>query len=154
MSSKDNQDSKRSKKDSELKNPGRRQVLGVAAMAAAFTAGPVGSAAAQPRRRPSPKAPAAPDPDKIYGGLVDPDNVPGGDKDTKPGDYGYQQVSKFHDLPAGQVYKNPALYRQRVSKYAKGLRKSMGLDKEFMHVVRIEPLTGTPPDGHCGCCCC
>ena len=58
MSGKDNHDSIPSKGDSELKDAGRRQVLGVAVVAAAFTAGQVGSAAAQGKKKPPAKKPA------------------------------------------------------------------------------------------------
>ena len=141
--SKDNQDSRRSKRNSELKNPGRRQVLGVAAVAAAFTAGQVGSAEGQSKKGPRPK----------HGGLVPP-----GTKDKAPGRPGYDPVSKFHDLGAKLVYKDGRDYRLQVSAYAKRLRKQMGLpDSEFMHVVRLEPKPGndcTVAEGCCGCCCC
>lgn len=144
MSSKDNQDSRRSKENSELKNPGRRQVLGVAAVAAAFTAGQVGSAEGQGKKKPRLK----------HGGPVDP-----GTKDKLPGRAGYDPVSKFHDLnPRLKVYRNGRDYRLQVSAYAKRLRQKMGLpDSEFMHVVRLEPKPGSycdPAEGCCGCCCC
>jgi hypothetical protein len=142
MGGKDNRDSIPSKEDSELKNPGRRQVLGVAVVAAAFTAGRVGSAEGQGKTAPEP-----------YGGLVDPAHYPG---ETKPGEHGYQPVSQFHDLTAKQVYKDGAEYRRKVSAYAKSLRKKMNLrDSDFMHVVRLEPKPGGNADkGWDFCCCC
>jgi len=131
MSRKNNQDSRRSQENSELKNPGRRQVLGVAAVAAAFTAGQVGSAEGQ---------------------------------DTTPDRDGYVPVSKFHDLNSQTVTRkspNTHEYRTMVSAYAKRLRQQMGLDKDYLHVVRLEPKPGMlstdkcPDDeGCCGCCCC
>jgi secreted PhoX family phosphatase len=142
MSSKDKQGSRRSKENSELKNPGRRQVLGVAAMAAAFTAGQGGSAEGQGKKAPRLK----------HGGPVDP-----GTKDKRPGRAGYNPVSKFHDLSAQKVYRNGRDYRVQLSKYAKALRQKMGLDREFMHVIRLELKPGsdcTPAEGCCGCCCC
>jgi hypothetical protein len=153
MSSKKHQDSGRSKEDSELKNPGRRQVLGVAAVAAAFTAGQVGSVEAKGEKKPSRNAAAAPSTEGDFGELVNPADLPGGK--SKPGVNAYQPVSQFHDLGANQVFKKGALYRQSVSKYAKDLRKRLGLpDSDFMHVVRLEPKPGGHADGHCACCCC
>jgi hypothetical protein len=152
MSSKDNQDSKRSKKDSELKNPGRREVLGVAVVAAAFTAGQVGSAEGQGKKKPPAKKPAA-EPRPPHGGLVPPYDVPGA--------AGYGPVSTFHDLSAQLVYKDGADYRRKVSAYAKRLRQEMGLlDSEFRHVIRLEPRSTADAgatigqSGHCSCCCC
>jgi hypothetical protein len=143
MSGKDNQNSIPSKGDSELKNPDRRQMLGVAAIAAAFTTGQVGSVEAQGKKKP---------PEDIYGELVDPTHLPG---ETKPGEHGYQPVSHFHDLGANKVFKKGALYRQSVSKYARDLRKRLGLsDSDFMHVVRLEARPGGRAEGNCGCCCC
>jgi hypothetical protein len=135
MSSKDKQDSRRSKVYSELKNPGRREVLGVAVVAAAFTAGQVGSAEGQGLK---------------FGGPADQVKLP--DR------AGYNPVSKFHDLnPNQKVYKQAQEYRAKVSEYAKGLRQAMGLESEFMHVIRLEPKAGNvcnPAEGCCGCCCC
>ncbi len=139
MSGKDNQDSTPRKGDSKLKNPGRRQVLGVAVVAAAFTAGQVESAeAAKPREK--------------HGGLGPPHDVPGA--------VGYGPVSTFHDLAVKQVYKDAADYRLKVSMYAKSLRKKMNLpDREFRHVVRLEPVRRTAAAGYgdgddqCACCC-
>src|ERR1700676_1258569 len=104
MSGKDNHDSIPSKGDSELKDPGRRHVLGVAVVAAAFTAGQVGSATAQGKKKPPAKKPAR----GRYGGLVAPADLPG---EHKPGQNGYQPVSKFQDLAAEKVYADGADYR-------------------------------------------
>jgi hypothetical protein len=145
MSSKDNQDSRPSKENSEPKNPGRRQVLGVAVVAAAFTAGQVGSAEGQGKKKVSPRS-----------------------KDTTPDRDGYAPVSKFHDLnpETAKILIDKKTktheYRLKVSAYAKRLRREMGLlDSEYMHVVRLEPRPGVlstlkcPGDeGCCGCCCC
>src|SRR5262245_55638051 len=143
MRSKDKRGYRPSKENSELKNPGRRQMLGVAAVAAAFTAGQVGSAEGQSKKGARPK----------HGGLVPP-----GTKEKKPGRPGYDPVSKFHDLGAKLVYKDGRDYRVKVSEYAARLRKQMGLpDSEFMHVVRLEPkrTAAAPPDDNlCSCCCC
>jgi hypothetical protein len=148
MSGNDNHDSIPSKKDSELKNPDRRQVLGVAVVAAAFTAGQIESAAGQGKKS-SPAKKGAPEP---YGGLVDPAHYPG---ETKPGTDGYQPVSQFHDLSAKLVYRDGAEYRRKVSAYAKSLRKKMNLpDSEFMHVVRIQPKPGGKADVGWDLCCC
>jgi hypothetical protein len=140
MSGKDNHDSIPRKGDSKLKNPGRRQVLGVAAVAAAFAAEQVGSAE------------AAKHPKEPHGGLGPPHDVPGA--------VGYGPVSTFHDLAVKQVYKDGANYRLKVSMYAKSLRKKMNLpDREFRHVVRLEPVkrsaqAGPGYDGDsCACCC-
>lgn len=142
MSGKDNHDSMPSKEDSELKDPGRRQMLGVAAMAAAFTAGQVGSVEAQGKEK---------SPEDLYGKLVDPTHFPG---ETKAGEHGYQPVSQFHDLEAKQVFEKGALYRRSVSRYARNLRKRLGLpDSDFMHVVRLEPRPGGRAEGHDACCC-
>jgi hypothetical protein len=146
MSGKDNNDSMPRKGDSKLKNPGRRQVLGVAAVAAAFTAGQVGSAEGKDKKKP----PAEKEP---HGGLVKPYDVPGA--------AGYGPVSTFHDLAAQLVYKDGAEYRLKVSAYAKSLRQKMNLPAgEFRHVVRLEPVkrsaqAGSGNDGgdSCACCC-
>jgi hypothetical protein len=149
MSGKDNHDSIARKGDSKLKNPGRRQVLGVAVVAAAFTAEQVGSAeAAGPRREKHGR--------EKHGGLVKPHDLPG----VRALSYG--PVSTFHDLAAQLVYKDAANYRQMVSAYAKSLRQKMNLPAgEFRHVVRLEPIRRTAAaagygagDDQCGCCCC
>ena len=143
MRSKDKQGSRPSKGNSQLKNPGRRQVLGVAAVAAAFTAGQVGLAEGQSKKGPRQK----------HGGLVPPRT-----KDDKAPGPGYAPVSKLHDLGAKLVYQDGRDYRRKVSEYAKRLRQQMGLpDSEFMHVVRLEPkrTADAPPDDNlCSCCCC
>jgi hypothetical protein len=147
MRGRDNHDSIPSKEDSELKNPGRRQMLGVA-VAAAFTAGQAGSAEAKDKDKPPPKK-------EPHGGLAAPHDVPGA--------AGYGPVSTFHDLAAQLVFKDAADYRLKVSAYAKSLRKQMNLpDSEFRHVVRLQPVKRAaqagPGDGDntcsCGCCCC
>jgi hypothetical protein len=148
MRGKGNHDSIPSKGDSELKNLGRRQMLGVAVVAAAFTAGQVGSAEGQQGR----KEPPAKKPGEVHGGLGPPHDVPGAS--------GYAPVSTFHDLAAKLVYKDAADYRLKVSAYAKSLRKKMNLpDSEFRHVVRLEPVkraaaAASGDDDSCGCCCC
>jgi hypothetical protein len=141
MSGKDNHDSIASKGDSELKDPGRRQVLGVAVVAAAFTAGRVGSVEAQPA--PGLHGGLVP----AHGGVVRPQNLPGAG--------GYAPVSHFHDQAAKQVYADAAVYRQKVSDYAKTLRQMMNLpDNEFKHVIRLEPLACDPQSPDCCACCC
>jgi Spy/CpxP family protein refolding chaperone len=88
--------------------------LGVAAAAAAFTAGQVGSAAAEGKKKPPAKKPAP----GRHGGLVNPADLPG---EHKLGQDGYLPVTKFQDLAAQQVYADAADYRQKVSAYARAL---------------------------------
>jgi hypothetical protein len=148
MRGRDNRDSIPTKGDSELKDLGRRQVLGVAVVAAAFTAGQVGSAEAQGKKKPPANKPT-PGP---HGGYTPPHDLPGAAEN------GYAPVSKFHDLAAKEVYADAANYRQMVSAYAKSLRQKLKLpDSEFRHVVRLEPVKndcGPNGDPCCGCCCC
>jgi hypothetical protein len=140
----------------ELKNPDRRHVLGVAALAAAFAAGQVDSAAAQSKKKAKPaKKPAAtesaPATANAHGGLKPPQH-PIGDKK-------YKKITDYEDLKAAQVYADAEKYREDVSAYALMLRQQRGLDDEaeFRHIIRLQVLPGFRghriKSGSCGCGC-
>jgi hypothetical protein len=155
MTTKRDDNSPETEPKAELKNPNRRHLLGAAALAA-FTVGEAGSAAAKARRPKKSRVAASPptcwaDPpdspaDTGHGMQETPDKHP----------TGYKEPSTFGPLPGGQVvFHDAKAYRQKVTKYAKKLRKAMNLDTDFTHIIRLEhmPQGTSAKSADCGCGC-
>jgi hypothetical protein len=147
----------------ELKNPDRRHLLGAAALAA-FTVGQAGSAAAaQARHAKKPRAAAPAECPPPWGDPPDSPADTGHGMQEAPDKHpaGYMEPSTFGPLPGGQViFHDAKAYRQKVTKYAKKLRKAMNLDTDFTHIVRLEhvgpgasALDARPKSADCGCGC-
>jgi hypothetical protein len=150
MTSKDGDNSPEIETKPELKNPDRRHVLGVAALAAAFTAGQVESAVAEDKKKAKPANKAAAT-TTAHGGEEPPEHPPGNAK--------YRKITDFHDLPNKPVYHDAAMYRKMMTDYATMLRTQLNLpDTEFTHIIRLE-LKPSARSGHniksssCGCGC-